>query len=317
MVFLFKYPMIDVFPELQIETTSRCTLACPACSRTLFAEYLGRPYPKFDLDLNDLVDFMDCESGKKVHTLILCGDHGDSIYYPRLFDLIDAFRSSKKFQIHTNGSYQTSEFWHQLAGRLTVDDEVHFGIDGLEHNNHVYRKNSDWNSIMTGLDIMTQSPAQVIWNCIVFQYNQDHIDSIRDFAHSRGVKFRAKITSRFGDDSLRPGEQYIDFQRMYRKELDDPVDIDPKCSSKWMITSQGYLQPCCWITGPFTWYKSRPYRERNRWQLKDQNLDQVMTVMAEWKDFLIQNPDQAEMVCRMHCRRGQDDPAAFDHKIAV
>lgn len=311
MVFLFKYTVTNVFHELQIETTSRCTLACPACSRTLFAEHLKRPYPKFDLDLDDLACFLDCDTGRQIQTLVLCGDHGDTIYYPRLFDLIDHFRPTKRFQIHTNGSYQTREFWNQLAERVTEHDEIHFGIDGLEDTNHLYRRNSDWASIMLGLDIMSASAAQVVWNTIVFGFNQDHIQEISDFARSRGARFQAKISSRFGDNSLRPGDQYVDFARMYRQDLDQPVPIDPKCSRHWLITSQGYLQPCCWITGPFTWYKSRPYRERERWRLKGQNLDQVLKVMTEWKRFVVDNPDQAEMVCRMHCRAGIEDRPAL------
>ena len=96
--------------SLQIETTTRCTLKCPACSRTIFSDKLKRPYPHYDLDVDILYKFLNCEQGSKIDQLTLCGDYGDSIYYPALFQLIDKFRDTKSFVIYTNGAYRDSKF---------------------------------------------------------------------------------------------------------------------------------------------------------------------------------------------------------------
>ena len=76
---------------LHIETTNRCTLKCPACPRTVWHNLIKRPVPKADLNLDHLKSFLDCESMKEIDQFLLCGDYGDTIYYPRLFEMIKMF----------------------------------------------------------------------------------------------------------------------------------------------------------------------------------------------------------------------------------
>ena len=80
--------MLDL-NKLQIETTTRCTLKCPACSRTWWKETLGKKIPIYDIDPTLVYNFLNCDTGKKIKKLDLRGDWGDSIYYPNLFNFID------------------------------------------------------------------------------------------------------------------------------------------------------------------------------------------------------------------------------------
>ena len=73
---------------LHVEVTNRCTLECPACPRTIWKEVIKKPVNKSDLSINAFEKFMDCDAGQKVKTLLLCGDYGDCIYYPDLFNFI-------------------------------------------------------------------------------------------------------------------------------------------------------------------------------------------------------------------------------------
>ena len=123
--------------SLHIETTTRCTLSCPACPRTIWQEFTKQPVVKSDLDVDALEKFLDCESGRNIKEFLLCGDYGDSIYYPDLLKLIERFRDQVSFNIVTNGSRQTSKFWQNLSDVLTDKDIVTFSIDGLEHTNHL------------------------------------------------------------------------------------------------------------------------------------------------------------------------------------
>ena len=170
--------------RLHIELTNRCVLSCPACPRTEWANILKRPLPKQDLDYELLDQFLDCTGGKSIDNFLLCGDFGDCIYYPQLFEFLEHFRQSKTYTVCTNGSRRTPEFWHKLASLLTPCDEVVFAIDGLEDTNHLYRKNSDWASTMQGLEIMVASGVKVSWQTIVFKFNQDSIQQIQSFAES-------------------------------------------------------------------------------------------------------------------------------------
>ena len=159
---------------LHIELTNRCTLECPACPRTTWKNILKRPIEKADLDIDSFEKFLDCDGGNKIERLRLCGDYGDCIYYPKLFEFIQRFRH-KKFELMTNGSYRSKEFWQELSELLGDGDTITFGIDGLEDTNHLYRKNSDWASIMLALDIMSKSKAKVLWQTIVFSFNHDKL----------------------------------------------------------------------------------------------------------------------------------------------
>lgn len=290
---------------MHIEPTSRCTLACPACPRTWFSEKFSRPFPKQDLDLDDLVKFLDCESGEKVEQFLLNGNHGDPIYYPRLFDLIDTFRDSKTFQISTAASHQTEDFWKQLAQRLTSSDTVYFSIDGLEHNNHLYRRNSNWQSIMNAVDIITkQSSARTVWKSLIFSYNQDEIDQIEEVARNKGMDFIVSHTSRFGDETLKPTTQLIDTSSLYETNKETTV-IQPQCLDREFISADGYYWPCCLITSYYTLHQTDLWKNRNQWQLSGNNLDQLRMVLNQWSNRIIEDPKNAHSVCKMNCKPGQ------------
>jgi MoaA/NifB/PqqE/SkfB family radical SAM enzyme len=278
-------------------------LACPACPRTWFSEQFNRPFPKQDLDLDHLERFLDCDSGKKVTSFMLNGNHGDPIYYPDLLNMIDRFRS-KSFKISTNGSFQKSAFWHALSERLQSQDTVYFSIDGLQHNNHLYRRNSDWDSIMQGLDIMVKSPARVIWKTLIFSYNVDEIEQIRSLAIDCGAEFTAESTSRFGDESLEPEEKLIDTSRLYKTSA-NVTEIVPQCREQEYISADGYYWPCCLITSMFTLHKTTLWKQRKNWDISSQNLDQARVHLEQWRQQILDNPANAHDVCKMSCKPGQ------------
>jgi MoaA/NifB/PqqE/SkfB family radical SAM enzyme len=289
---------------MHIEPTSRCTLSCPGCPRTWFSDKFNRAFPKQDLNLDHLERFLDCESGHQVQRFTLCGNHGDPIYYPDLLSMIERFRSTKSFDISTNGSYQTPKFWHELSNCVTEQDTIFFSIDGLEHNNHLYRKNSDWKSIMQGLEIMSQSPARVIWKTIIFAYNANELDQIQDMAHSYGVEFASRPTARFGDDSLKPDVQLIDTSVLY-KNIPKNIKIQPQCSTLEYISADGYYWPCCLISSMFTLHKTELWKQRKNWTIQNQTLDQTRSQLNHWKQNILDSPETAHDVCKMHCKPGQ------------
>lgn len=289
---------------MHIEVTSRCVLDCPACARTWFVGKFKRSFPKHDLNLNDLEKFLDCESGSKETNFLLNGNHGDPIYYPHLLDMFKRFRN-KNFSISTNGSYQKSNFWHELADLVTSHDTIFFSIDGLEEDNHLYRRNADWKSIMMGLDIMCRSQARIIWKTLIFQYNQDKIDLIKNFAESKGAIFHVDITERFGDESLKPKDvRLVDTSRLYQYHR-DVIDLQPRCDILKYISADGYFWPCCMITTVQTLYQTDLWKHRNKWSIRNQNLDQAMNHLLEWKQQILSNPRHAHAQCKMHCKPGQ------------
>ena len=298
---------------LHVEVTNRCTLECPACPRTIWKEVIKKPVNKSDLSINAFEKFMDCDAGQKVKTLLLCGDYGDCIYYPDLFNFIKRFRH-KKFDFRTNGSHRTKEFWLRLTQLVTSDDTITFGIDGLEDTNHLYRKNSNWASIMTAVDIMIKSPAHVKWQTIAFAFNQDSLQDIKTFAESKGAEFFVRKTHRYGDDSLKPDSSLIEINYEWQESFRaaDPIIIKPQCDIAKVITADGYYLPCDWIRNPRTFYKSDLWKERADWfdkmSIDKINLDQGNELINKWKELVIEKgktgSPKLDHLCKMRCRQG-------------
>lgn len=294
--------------RIQIETTTRCTLKCPACSRTWWTETLGKKVPIYDIDPKLVHNFLNCDTGKNIKKLDLRGDWGDSIYYPKLFDFIDLFRAEKKFNICTNGSYQTEKFWNNLASRLDEQDTVEFSIDGLQDTNYLYRRNSDWQSIMLGLDtIRKKSKAILIWKTNVFKFNAEILLDIKKFAESKGAIFACTTTHRWGDESLRPPEHLIETDFVYQP--DSVVDqIIPGCKTNinWSISAYHMFMPCGWFCAPQILYKSALWKDRKKWNIQNTTLDEIInTVLLSWTKNIEQNPNAASILCKTKCRKRQ------------
>ena len=264
---------------LHIETTNRCTLKCPACPRTVWHNLIKRPVPKADLNLEHLKSFLDCESMKEIDQLLLCGDYGDTIYYPHLFEMIKMFRH-KSFKIKTNGSRRSKEWWQELNSLLTEEDEIIFGIDGIDEENLKYRVNADWDSILTGIDVVTKGPATIKCSTLIFDFNKEKLDEIRDWAESKGMAWVSEKSMKFA----------------------------PRCLEAAVVTSDGYFMPCDWIRNPLTFYRSELYLNKQKWtdrlNISKITLDQAYDVLAEWiqnvKDKGIKG--EAEVLCKMKCR---------------
>lgn len=264
----------------------------------------NRPFPKQDLDLDDLDRFLDCDSGKTVKNFLLNGNHGDPIYYPNLLHMIRRFRD-RSFSISTNGSYQKENFWRELAEITTEQDTVFFSIDGLEQDNHLYRRNADWDSIMMGLDIMSKSRARVVWKTLIFEYNHDKIEDIQRFAESKGARFHVDITERFGDNDLRPrNPRYVDVTRLYDYSRNTTI-LEPRCDLLKYISSDGYFWPCCMITTVETLYNTELWQNKEKWSIKNQTMDQALVYLYAWKQKIQDNPTDAHAQCKMHCKPGQ------------
>jgi sulfatase maturation enzyme AslB (radical SAM superfamily) len=226
-----------------------------------------------------------------------------------LFELIDLFRDSKTFTIITNGSYQRDKFWQELVARLDDRDTVMFSIDGLEDTNHLYRRNSDWPTILSALHTVSASPINLEWATNVFSFNYQNLDEIKKFAESFGAKFVCKLTSRFGDPALRPPEQFVNQEsEFYIEMIEKNIAIEPQCqsTSKNMISSDHMYVPCGPICSPFVFHKTAVWKDRNRWSIRDTTMDHLLeSVLTPWVEEIKHSPATANTVCKMLCKPGQ------------
>lgn len=274
--------------HFHIEISSKCTLKCPRCARSEVPDTLINT--ELDLEFfkkNFTPDFIQ----QNVEKITFCGDDGDPIYAHDLLPVIEYIKNIKPVEIViiTNGSHKKLSWWVNLGKLLDSKDSVHFSIDGWDnHSNNLYRVNSDYNSIITGLQTLrTTSQCQIVWAAIAFKFNEDKLDYMQQFAKRLGVdKFQLTKSTKFGgvypiygeNDPLQPSTKYISSTHRFEREftafttrgsaqevnvvnlhlynkLKDNKDIIPLCeigNKGLYIDAQGRLFPCCWVANRYS-----------------------------------------------------------------
>jgi hypothetical protein len=168
-----------------------------------------------------------------VQRITMCGDVGDPIYCREYVEICQYIKSTNP-NIHivtiTNGSHRRPDWWTRLAGVLNHRDTINFSIDGYDHNsNNLYRVNSDWNSIMSGIKAVRSANPNVFlnWAMILFSFNQDQVTEIQKQAQAlrmdglqitKSTKFGSKYGGYGGtQDSLEPRPEFISSSHRYER----------------------------------------------------------------------------------------------------
>jgi len=276
-----------------IEISSKCTLKCSRCAREEVPDTLVNTELRLDFfKKNFTPDFIR----DNVEKITFCGDDGDPIYAHDLIDVIEYFKSIKpvKFVIVTNGSYKKADWWFQLGSVLDENDHIHFSLDGWDQaSNEQYRVNSNWDSIMLGVQTLRQvSDVYMTWDCIVFKFNESMLDSMEQQARKLGFdEFQITRSTKFNkvypiypiNDPLQPSDLGISDKYRFTRELrnlsgrqpsqigyntnvelyknsNTYQDVKPLCeigNKGLFLNSQGHLFPCCWV--------ANRYNHNNEW----------------------------------------------------
>jgi hypothetical protein len=314
-----------------IEISSKCTLRCPRCIRTEVPETLVNTELNLDFFKKHFTpDFIT----ENVERITFCGDDGDPIYAHDLIPVIQYFKSIKpvSFTIVTNGSYKKTDWWIDLGKTLTEIDQIHFSIDGYDNDsNNIYRVNSDWDSILNGARVLRRiSDCYMSWSSILFKFNEDHLDTMKDIARKIGFDvFQVTQSTKFGkyesiypkDDPLQPSDGYLINHNVYEREITslsnrklyEPYvktnikhfentkaidEIFPLCHTGLKgsyIDARGYFYPCCWVANR---YPHNDIWKSKRYDLKLHQLSDVVQ-LDYWKEKFI----EGSTVCIHKCNK--------------
>jgi MoaA/NifB/PqqE/SkfB family radical SAM enzyme len=272
--------------HFHIEISSKCTLRCPRCARQEVPD--GLVNTELDLEFfkrNFTPEFII----NNVEKITFCGDDGDPIYAHDLIPVIEYIKSVKAVEIViiTNGSHKKTEWWQHLGQALTEQDSVHFSIDGYDDaSNNLYRVNSDYASIVAGLQTLrAASPCTIVWAAIAFRFNEDRLDRMQTMAKTLGVdRFQLTRSTKFGsvypsygiDDPLQPSVRFVSTSHRFEREVvnfsnkTDNVsktniqlykdviiqnNVKPLCeigNKGLYIDARGRLFPCCWVANRYS-----------------------------------------------------------------
>ena len=262
------------FYHWHLEPSSRCTLRCPRCPREEMAKDI--PWLQKDISLTLFKKIFTLEMlTNNVQRITMCGDVGDPIYCKDFLEICKYIKESNP-NIHiytiTNGSYKKQEWWEALGHILNDKDTVAFSIDGYDNeSNNLYRVNSNWDSIISGVTTLTKiQRAHVTWATIAFSFNQDKLDYIEELAKGYGcdslqitksIKFGSRFQS-YNDventDTLEPRPEFVSHSGRYERyiiQLSNRVLANEKYLTtnkvKWAKTLEEYkdkyVAPLCLI----------------------------------------------------------------------
>jgi MoaA/NifB/PqqE/SkfB family radical SAM enzyme len=309
-----------------IEISSICALQCPRCPRAEVPDSLLNR----QLDLNFFQTQISTEKISQIKKITFCGNDGDPIYCK---DLIEICRWIKKnnpdiaLAIITNGSHRSESWWKELAEVLDHRDEIHWSLDGWDHDsNQLYRKNSNWNSIVNGIRAFAavNQDTYRIWATIAFQFNENHLLHCQQLASGYGfdlfqltksTKFGSRYPLQYGiKDTLEPTNQMLvsqshRFERICTglsqrvrpgtelrevfwqraKNLDKHKQYAGICligNKGVFLNSQGHVYPCCWTANRYGHNSKWHDLARSRFNLTMRTLNEIQQDMFWISEFL-------------------------------
>lgn len=268
---------IDQVEQLVVEATSFCNLHCPQCSRFNEDGFLFPPMDLEHLNINNFLNSVKPGIFPNLKTIKFEGEHGDVMMHPMAKELFEYCSTFASVLVVTNGSMRSPAWWSKLAEIKNL--KIVFSIDGLHDTNHLYRINSNFDTIIKNAKSFIDNGGSADWKFIVFKHNQHQIDLAEKLSKQLGFKnFSINMSSRnfWGNKTVWPVK--VDGKAMShsieisdltthssnnnkthinsKKLLDSVEYTPPQC--KWAVNKQiylnfkGHLLPCC-MTSSTTW----------------------------------------------------------------
>lgn len=270
---MFAYEKIKF---AHVELTTKCCAICPQCPRTLHGK-ANPNLPMVEMDLETAKAIFTRDFLLQLHELVICGNYGDPVQARDTLAILKYFKECNpriKLRLYTNGSGKPAEWWEELARVVTW---CRFAVDGLGKMNNLYRRGTDWQSILNAMIAFTDAGGKAEWDFLVFKHNERQLKAALEFARLLGFKkFFPKYSGRFF--SWTKGE--VDRKPVYDKDgkvvyyLEPPTDpkyfnknsaalaetdlgtyldtTDITCRAvgdqpEIYVSAEGQVFPCCWI----------------------------------------------------------------------
>jgi MoaA/NifB/PqqE/SkfB family radical SAM enzyme len=271
-----------------IEPTNICTLKCEGCARTRFIDQWPQHWHNHSIDIDQLLRFLDIDLSTK--TIILCGNYGDPIYHPDFINFVKRLKDTGvTLFITTNGSYKKKEWWQELTELLTPNDSITFSIDGIPENFKQYRKNADWASIQTGIEISVGSQCETVWKYIPFSFNESSIDQAEHLASQLGIdKFVISPSDRFDEKTIELIPKSVEFignrfdSQQKWKDNRAVTYVNPKChtGNQHFVTADGFYSPCAYLADHRFYYKTPFGKNKKQYDIRNATLSELLARSA-------------------------------------
>ena len=254
-----------------IESSSHCQLRCPMCPTGIENEarrsgepvrYRSRAHldeAVFDTLLSELGEFL---------FLIMFYNWGEPLLNKNLPSLIRRARSQKiATEIHTNLSLQLSD--ERIEDLLTSGiDNIEASLDGFSQESYAtYRRGGDFELVKSNIVRLAKArdrlglDTTIIWNFLVFSWNEHEIALTKSFCEPRGIIFNQR------EAFVQDPDWLPSYRRQEAEHAPSPEPVSAplatetmeaegtptppaQASCGWhygytMVNSNGSISPCC------------------------------------------------------------------------
>lgn len=198
--------------QITLDISNKCTLQCPKCARQEYRNN-NQKIPGKQLTLKEFDKLSSFFNGY----IKFCGNSSDPIMNPLLPDFLKICRDK-----HIQSSVATAatsknrpEEWYINCFNINPKTKWIFGIDGLPHQSHWYRQNQDGEFLFDIMKIGVNMGIPIVWQYIVFKYNENYIEQAESLAKSLNIEFRLRVSHRWD----RPYDMYKPTNPLYINEV--------------------------------------------------------------------------------------------------
>lgn len=267
--------------RVHLEISTRCNASCPLCPRNLAGYDTDLGYPIHDMSLSEAQKIFTVPFLLQVDELLINGNFGDFVTAKDGLAIVEYFVESNpniQILISTNGSAKPN-IWDKLGKIPNVS--IGFGIDGLKGTHELYRRNTNWDLIISNATKYIKAGGKAIWRMVEFDHNRSQLEECRKLSEELGfVRFEilrdgrdsGPVYDKNGDYAYKLGNDpnFTDMPYPARVETWDewslensvpynrtqtyktiPIKSQVKCKAKHRgeiyVTATGEVYPCCWL----------------------------------------------------------------------
>lgn len=189
--------------QLHVEISSLCNSVCPGCPRYPTSGFEPLPHinNNWVWSLEDVRKNLPLEDISHITYFLINGSHGDFLTNPAAIEIIQHFllaNPNAKIDINTNAGARNYEFWKKLGKLLSnVEAKLFIALDGLEDTHSIYRRNTQWNTVLNNAKTFIDAGGKAIWTMTKFDFNSHQVNECAKMSKELGFSgFRIRDNNR-------------------------------------------------------------------------------------------------------------------------
>ena len=189
---------------INIDTSTRCLMQCPFCSRQNFAT--GKLHIKTNRTFyGDLTPENALQMADAFDRISFCGQISDPIFHKNLFSIFEALDKGaaiRTLEFHTVASGKKMAWWERVFSYMEnakYKTDLIIGIDGIDQKTASHRIGQNFEEAWEVLRYFADNKRDninITWQFIPFLYNEDEVLTAAETAVSLGINLLLLKSSR-------------------------------------------------------------------------------------------------------------------------